>query len=997
MTDSDKPKKGTQQNPYTQDEYKEFLKQQEEERKKAAQQAGKGIVIRDPKTKKVTGFVRGGDIEKELKEISKDFGKDTPVYYDEKSKQLVPLIKPKEIKKVEQKDYIYDSGLYQKVSIDPKMSLAPEYRKKAETGYVKKVKFSPIGRRTFVEQEKEIDFKLLTKKETEKKDSSIPLILNLETEKLEKGQGTILYAKQREQEIKDYQKYLKKNYGVVLETYKIGNSTQFVFNDKTNAPSFILTGKSDKKGFAWAYSDPIKKLIGQTKEKLIRSTETPPQIRAYLTTKRSYANIKGEKEFFDSQGQLTEIAEDFVIGAAIGIGTSKIITKSPKIVKVADPLLKTGSVVWMAGVPIRFLKVKDKGTTAIAAEFAGDVGFLSGAKLGGISFKKIANLEMSNTKATSLLKNKFKVSTKYNEKVINAKFKTLKASEKPEFIKAVISKFKKIPRTFQLTKKGIKVKTIEPKKFEIIPVKRQIRPRGKRVIRKVRKEQIRKDNLEIKKKKKQFKELVEKQKLKERELKIKEDVDLIRSKRVIKRIRNKKIDKALRNDFVILDKKKSWRLPLSNKYTTKRTEWLKETKILNEYDVKASNLYDRFKDLDILVRTIEALNPTEIKNIPNYKKNLEILKKIRESIFQKYQARIEYKTKLLTYEITENHAAKLALERFKSIKDKSRLDKFIDKPKSDKFIEIETDKGKVRIENGKAYIYSKVEKKTTNGQIQIQEQLVKVVKLTKQQQKQTQKYQQIQEQVTKQKFIKIQAQTQEQLQKQAQKIGQKTVSKLKLISLTKQKVEQKQIQIQKLEQKQELKEEQKQETKQEQKLETKQETKIISEQATKFKQLQLTLQKQILNEEVAKDLITQLINEGIRITPENIKQAKKIKTSKELFDFLKKLKVQNTKDSTKLIKLEDVLKFTPTLRGAVEDIKATKTTGTFTGFETRGIEQKKPLVTVAKDGKTIEGRYAKVKTYLRRIPQTSAGKKIPENVKILRKYNMLSKRINKKV
>ena len=103
-------------------------------------------------------------------------------------------------------------------------------------------------------------------------------------------------------------------------------------------------------------------------------------------------------------------------------------------------------------------------------------------------------------------------------------------------------------------------------------------------------------------------------------------------------------------------------------------------------------------------------------------------------------------------------------------------------------------------------------------------------------------------------------------------------------------------------------------------------------------------------------------------------------------------KILKKKKKTKIITVNQFTQFTPTLKGATLELTAKRTTGVFTGLEERGII-KKPLIKVARNGKTKQGIKAKVKQYDRRIPRTFSGKPLSQNIKILKKYKLLSRKI----
>jgi len=159
------------------------------------------------------------------------------------------------------------------------------------------------------------------------------------------------------------------------------------------------------------------------------------------------------------------------------------------------------------------------------------------------------------------------------------------------------------------------------------------------------------------------------------------------------------------------------------------------------------------------------------------------------------------------------------------------------------------------------------------------------------------------------------------------------------------------------------------------------------------------------------ELITEIVQEleGKVSEDEIVQYIQEVfgKNNKGLFLYLPKSKKKKYfKLNKDIITLEDLYKYTPTLRAIENNIKSGKTSGRFTGLETRGIsprviilnrtgkEINKPLVVVAKDGKTKIGNIAKVNTYLRRIPKYSKNGKINRNINILKKYNMISKKIN---
>ena len=73
------PRKGSKERPLSIKEYKEKLRRIKEAERKAAVQAGKDIVLSKPGTGRITGYVRGGRVERKVKELQKKVGKDTPL------------------------------------------------------------------------------------------------------------------------------------------------------------------------------------------------------------------------------------------------------------------------------------------------------------------------------------------------------------------------------------------------------------------------------------------------------------------------------------------------------------------------------------------------------------------------------------------------------------------------------------------------------------------------------------------------------------------------------------------------------------------------------------------------------------------------------------------------------------------------------------------------------------------------------------------------------
>ena len=107
------------------------------------------------------------------------------------------------------------------------------------------------------------------------------------------------------------------------------------------------------------------------------------------------------------------------------------------------------------------------------------------------------------------------------------------------------------------------------------------------------------------------------------------------------------------------------------------------------------------------------------------------------------------------------------------------------------------------------------------------------------------------------------------------------------------------------------------------------------------------------------------------------------------YEFEIEIPGEKKKRKIKFKTLVEKYGFSPTLAGL--GMVAIKSTGKFSGLEIRGeiIPPKKPLIDVAKSGKTKTGNIAKVKFYRRKIPQKYSGKVLRENKKILKKFGLI--------
>ena len=134
-----------------------------------------------------------------------------------------------------------------------------------------------------------------------------------------------------------------------------------------------------------------------------------------------------------------------------------------------------------------------------------------------------------------------------------------------------------------------------------------------------------------------------------------------------------------------------------------------------------------------------------------------------------------------------------------------------------------------------------------------------------------------------------------------------------------------------------------------------------------------------------------IINVINRIFPRRSQEAKNILREKiinRLPKFqIKKIEKKLKKDKDK-ITLEELLRYTTTLAGVDVTASSKDVKGLYTGLEIRGVI-KKPIIFVAKGGKTKLGDVAKVSEYKRRIPVIRNGKILKQNFNILKKSNLL--------
>jgi len=780
------------------------------------------------------------------------------------------------------------------------------------------------------------------------------------------GKTTINVVQQREQDLKNIQKELTKS-GIRLQTRKIGDVT-VLDRDSNNFPLYVIKSKPGLK-----FTDaPIKQYM-RTFDKLKKNiigdlSKTSPEL---------VNGIKGYKEG-KKQMPLAGALLDLASGLAFGVGTAKVLINLPKVLKTSKILklgLRTGQVIYSAGIPFRIVnvisKTKDgkKVVTGLVTEFAGDVGFLAGLRLGGISFKTLRNTKLDSRTEQMFKKTIFKKGKKPNKKVLLDKFMSLDGKGKAKLMKAYKKVYGHFPK--EILQLGVKVNrvivnkfikksklkvskptTTTQKKFPIVATGKKIRFRGLRVIHKARISAKKLFRLNKKQSKKAFKEISKEIKQENKKLNQEFINNEIRTKRLIKRIRNKKISKAIRTGTAIIDGKQKWLTPLTKKWVD-RSIFLKEAKILSQIDKGLTSVYENYRNSDIMLRTLEKTIPQNKKLIQEARtlrnKNLEILNKI-----------ITNKLKLIIHD-TKNYAL-VKLNHYKGLsiaditKNKVIFDsgKKISKPKENKeakeLFSIQTDKGKVIYKSdGKMYIYKSVDKAmtTSTGQKLLIKQLVLVeVKVVqKQRTEQIQKVEQLQKQkvVTEQflmaeQDVKVEAKTRQKLHtEQVQKQKQVPKLVLKLVQVSKLDSEQLQRQMLKLKLALKLKQKQKLQTKQAQKLKLRQKQMLKQKLLSIQKQQQKLKQKQAQKLKQKQDLIQKTILKPIPPPPEIIITKKPPK----LPEIIKK-KLEKLIKEKKLKKRKLRFQYSPTLAGIGE--KASRTVGKFTGLEVRGnIIRLKPI------------------------------------------------------
>ena len=377
-------------------------------------------IIVAPKTGDIKGSRRGSDISKILKDVRRRGGslRVSPRLSIVKASQQQgrKLTIPKK-----RFNYVEESGLYSGQSIAPTDDAGLPISSQFTEILVSKKKFVP---------------KIKTK-QIEKQDFGVSFKGKKLYGKLTKveGKSTINYNKQRENDIIQTQKELKKG-GINLVTYKVGNTT-LISRDKDGFPAFYLTQSSTPK-----FIRSLKRTKGKIQTSLLK--QSPELVHGY-------EGYKEGKKQMPIAGALLDVA----IGYSLGFGVTKLLYKLPKAVLTSKLLkggFKVGTVIYSGIVPFRVVKVvkTNKGgkqiATGLITEFAGDVGFFTGMKMAGIDLKTLRNTKLDNKSFKGYKRTIFNPRNKPSGKtVLNEYLKIKSGTERAKFMKSYFKVYKTFP------------------------------------------------------------------------------------------------------------------------------------------------------------------------------------------------------------------------------------------------------------------------------------------------------------------------------------------------------------------------------------------------------------------------------------------------------------------------------------------------------------------------------------------------------------------------
>ena len=712
--------------------------------------------------------------------------------------------------------------------------------------------------------------------------------------------------------------------------------------------------------------------INNVADKLIKSNNKEVQKKGLaLINNKNYAKRAlnllrvGGKDI--SAKMLKEVTnKPLSIAGIVTLASSlNVILKLALATKIAPLVKLTGgyiSLKYATDVGKDYIKSKNKGQV-IAKTAVELIAFslVSGKLKNKKSLTKFSNIKVKNSKSYFEKKfgKPFFPRLKPLNKVIDAKFKEAKTDrEKIKLAKVIADLFykpkvvKSIPKnTIDINKRYLPTKSlrISPRNYEFRETK-VTKKRGPRIIRTLRKKDkiatkvLKRGNL------KKFIETARVQKNTARKIRKTVKQNKKNTDKLFEELKNSKLDlkvikklkKVQRTPTAIIGGKEVYLTPITKKYVTKRSIFVKEAKILAKGDVIFNDVLENYKNTDILLRTIQAISPSRKPNafldriMKQHQLNSVTLKNL-----------IEYKTKLITHNLKKwviqnvsdfgkiNKIIKGII--YLSSGKKIKIPKFKFPKKSDIVLEFATENGRTVVtKNGDAYFYNNVdvEQKTSSGQVVLvrKEQLVKVKKLPSQQRAKLDDLEQIKERVqdkiteTKQKYdtelvketkqtkktkqlkqtIKVQTPVLLTRMKHLQETLQKQVQDSLQIQISKQVPEQ--IQVPKLTQK----------------------LQQIHLTGQKLKTLELTKLRQLSSQKLSQkqkqklQQIQKTIRINLPIDKINIKyDIPLFDKDDELKEYLKKLPKKNY-----------VFQYSPTLGGIGQ--KATRTTGTFSGFEVRG-------------------------------------------------------------
>jgi len=683
-------------------------------------------------------------------------------------------------------------------------------------------------------------------------------------------------------------------------------------------------------------------------------------------------------------GKGIKLAENLIIGAVSGVATARIFAKVSLLApKLAKTIGKAGTTMWIGGIPFRVAQ-KRKDPSALAVEFAGDIGFLQGLKIGGVKLKQIQGERINVNRRRFILKKVLGRLTKKEPpvKVVRAKYKQIKSSKlKSQFIKSYIQQYKKAPKL------QIELTDIRRLRSHRIGSEKGRRKGFRKLIR----EQI------------EFKKQIPKKKPKAIR---KKEVDIRKSERLVAKLRKGKSLKAERKGWAIIDGKKQYWLPKSKKYSLSRKKWLKEVKSLALIETEKHGFS---KDLikNIVARQRRLRNQLKTQSKSDRLQSQKVIQSLRRELKSKKAPRGGF-TKVGNKKIYTLSNGKLTNSRKKWLRDikeinqlprdeqdlilqlkrfnekKLRLFQDIIKKnqvKPDKFTkqQLQYLKAENKIIQEKLRRESKLGKQladkiekgnkeqkliTKDGQVLITEKKKKIVIQQKQKQVAKEKPKAISRQ--KQKLAQLEFK-QKARAKTTTRVIQVPVQKLRFFPIKKLKLDEKTNNLTILKQKgrtkQLLKLVPKQKLKQEQKQKLKQEVKQVQEQ--KPKQIQKLQQRLKTLYDVRQRLdlkqkTSQIVDQILETVPPTIIETKIPRTEIE-----KRLKEEIEKLKKKRKKKNIFFEYTPTLAGI--GLRAKRTTGVFTGFEVRG-NIIKPVIVKRHRRKTLK-RKKFVRKHRRRKPR----------------------------